>query len=89
MDCPPSLLGVRTYFLRAEELKLSRPYVAHRIRLFAVELAMKVPLPSWCPAASLSWPQSALVLQHASRLPERTILPAEVFCAPRSPGEGP
>lgn len=60
MDCPPSLLGVRTYFLRADELKLSRPYVAHRLRLFAVELAMKVPLPARR--------QAAIVLQHVPRL---------------------
>jgi hypothetical protein len=42
MSIPYSLQPLETYFTRANELSGPHPYVAHHLRLFAVELAMKM-----------------------------------------------
>ena len=42
MSLPYSLQPLDTYFTRADELSGPHPYVAHHLRLFAVELAMKM-----------------------------------------------
>jgi hypothetical protein len=42
MSVPYSLQPLETYFTRANELSGPHPYVAHHLRLFAVELAMKM-----------------------------------------------
>ena len=39
---PASLGPVSTYFERSDELKRSHPFAAHHLRLFGVELAMKM-----------------------------------------------
>ena len=42
VSVPPSLEPIRTYFDRASELKSQHPFVAHYVRLFGMELAMKL-----------------------------------------------
>mmetsp|Transcript_1270 Transcript_1270/g.3409 ORF Transcript_1270/g.3409 Transcript_1270/m.3409 type:complete len:234 (-) Transcript_1270:651-1352(-) len=74
VPCPQSLLGVKTYFLRADELaKGGKPYVAHRLRKFGIELAMKVKGPD---AGPYLLRQFDLVDQEKA---------ANIKCPPRKP----
>ena len=42
MPAPPLLAPCSTYFDRAEELKAVQPFVSHHLRLFGVEMCMKM-----------------------------------------------